>query len=130
MATILIVEAGGERFAVPFEVIVETLRIAPARVRPIGLGRAFVARDRTLPLLDLAGLLGLQPSRREGDLRILVVDSGQGPVGIEVGGFSERLDVVLRPMTGLLANMPAISGTTLLGDGSVLLILDLPELIG
>jgi two-component system chemotaxis sensor kinase CheA len=130
LATILIVTAGGERFAVPFDVIVETLRLGRDAVLPVGLGRAFVLRNRTLPLLDLATLLGLPTGAETGDLKILVADSGHGPIGIAVEGFSERLDVILRPMSGLLAEMPGISGTTLLGDGSVLLILDLPELIG
>jgi two-component system chemotaxis sensor kinase CheA len=51
-------------------------------------------------------------------------------VGLAVDGFAERMDVLMRPMTGLLAGMPGITGTTLLGDGSVLMILDIPELIG
>ena len=41
-----------------------------------------------------------------------------------------KIDVLLRPMTGLLATMPGILGTALLGDGRVLMILDLPELVG
>jgi two-component system chemotaxis sensor kinase CheA len=130
LTSVLVIGTGGERFAVPFDSIAETARIARDAVKPIGLGQAFVLRDRTLPLLDLARLLGLPPAPTSGDLKILVVDGGRGRVGIAVDSFSERLDVILRPMTGLLANMPAISGTSLFGDGSVLLILDLPEVIG
>jgi two-component system chemotaxis sensor kinase CheA len=55
---------------------------------------------------------------------------GDDPVGIAVDGFAERMDVSMRPMTGILAGMPGVVGTTLLGDGSVLMILDIPELIG
>jgi two-component system chemotaxis sensor kinase CheA len=130
LTSVLIVDTAGERFAVPFDAIGETARIRRDAVRRVGLGQAFVLRDRTLPLLDLAELLGLGARPGGDDLKILVVDGGQGAVGLIVDAFSERLDVILRPMTGLLADMPGISGTSLLGDGSVLLILDLPEMIG
>jgi two-component system chemotaxis sensor kinase CheA len=60
----------------------------------------------------------------------LIVKSGGDLVGIKVDGLSERLDVLLRPMTGLLSGLPGVQGTALLGDGRVLLVLDLPELIG
>lgn len=61
---------------------------------------------------------------------MLVAAIGDQRIGIEVDDFAERIDVLLRPMTGLLAAMPGILGTALLGDGRVLMILDLPELIG
>jgi two-component system chemotaxis sensor kinase CheA len=49
--------------------------------------------------------------------------------GLEVDRLGERLDVMLKPMEGLLSGMPGISGTTMLGDGRVLLVLDLQELL-
>jgi two-component system chemotaxis sensor kinase CheA len=55
---------------------------------------------------------------------------GDELVGLAVDGFAERMDVLMRPMDGILAGMPGVMGTTLLGDGSVLMILDIPELIG
>jgi two-component system chemotaxis sensor kinase CheA len=55
---------------------------------------------------------------------------GEEVVGIAVDGFAERMDVLMRPMTGILAGMTGVMGTTLLGDGSILMILDIPELIG
>lgn len=130
LTTILVVHVGGERFAVPLDIVVETVRIAKKLIMPVGVGRAFVLRGRTLPLVELADLLGIGTDSDAPDARILVIDSGQGRVGIAVDDFSERLDVMLRPMTGLLAHVTGVSGTTLLGDGSVLLILNLSEIIG
>ncbi|CAA9418510.1 MAG: hypothetical protein AVDCRST_MAG15-2069 [uncultured Rubellimicrobium sp.] len=51
-------------------------------------------------------------------------------VGIAVDGFEERLDAALRPPDGLLAAMPNLLGTTLRGDGRVLLVLDPEALLG
>lgn len=130
LTTVLVVRVGDERFAVPLDLIVETVRIPRSAIMPVGLGRAFVLRGQTLPLVELAALLGSDAVPEGHDARILVVDGGQGRVGVAVDDFSERLDVMLRPMTGLLAHIPGVSGTTLLGDGSVLLILNLGEVIG
>lgn len=130
LTTVLIVRVGDERFAIPLDMVVETVRIPRKSILPVGLGQAFVLRGRTLPLVELATLLGTPGTGGRADARILVVDGGQGQVGIAVDDFSDRLDVMMRPMTGLLAHIPGVSGTTLLGDGTVLLILNLGEIIG
>ena len=67
-------------------------------------------------------------TQREEETKVLVINAGKDRIGIEVDHVGERLDVVMRPMTGLLAGMPGVLGTSLLGDGRVLLILDLAEL--
>ncbi|HET6388542.1 MAG TPA: chemotaxis protein CheA [Hyphomicrobium sp.] len=129
--TVILTQAGEELFGVPIGVIAETARIAREGIVPIRDGQAFVLRDRTLPLLALSDLLRLPQSGRTGaEARILVVSAGDQRVGIEVDAFGERLDIVLRPLTGLLSGTPGIMGTALLGDGRVLLVLDLPALIG
>ncbi len=129
ISQVVTVEVGKERFGVPIENVSETCRIARDRILPIRSGEAFVLRNRTLPLLRLSELLRLQaPQRREGDAKVLIVASGDQRVGVEVDGVGERLDVLLRPMSGLLASMRGVLGTALLGDGGVLLVLDLPEL--
>ena len=121
---------GSVRFAVPLEIVSETVRLPAGTIKPVGLGEVFVLRDQTIPVVHLATLLGLACDRQKRDLKLLVIDAGQGRIGIAVDDFSERLNVMVRPLTGLLANMPGVSGSTLMGDGSVLLILNLAELIG
>jgi two-component system chemotaxis sensor kinase CheA len=128
--TIMTVRVGDERFGVPIEAVQETMRIAADRIVPIREGEAFVVRNRTLPLLRLADLLDLPRGPRPDDIRVMIAKSGEEQVGIEVDGFAERFDVVLRPMQGLLSGMPGMLGTALLGDGQVLIVLDLRELIG
>jgi two-component system, chemotaxis family, sensor kinase CheA len=128
--TIMTVRVGDERFGVPIEMVQETMRIAVDRIVPIREGEAFVVRNRTVPLLRLADLLNLPRIPRPDDIRVLIAASGDERIGIEVDGFAERFDVVLRPMQGLLSGMPGVLGTALLGDGQVLMVLDLQELIG
>lgn len=128
--TIMTVRVGDEHFGVPIESVQETLRIAADRIVRIREGEAFVVRNRTVPLLRLTDLLGLPGATRPDDIRVLIASSGDERIGIEVDGFAERFDAVLRPMQGLLSGMPGILGTALLGDGQVLMVLDLPGLIG
>ena len=95
----------------------------------VGRSRAFVLRDRTIPLINLAESLGLPESQEATEEAKIVVTSSSGYLGgIEVDRLGERMDIMLKPMDGLLKNMPGVAGTTLLGDGRVLIVLDVQEL--
>ena len=126
---LLIVEVGADRFGVPLNHIVETSSIDQSAIFPIGRGRACVHRDRTLPLLSLGSLLDQPPVNGRAETKLLVMGTGTEAVGVTVSAFRERIDAMVRPPRGLLANIPGMAGTTLLGDGEVLLVLDLPELV-
>jgi two-component system chemotaxis sensor kinase CheA len=130
VTTVLTVLAGGEAFGIPAEMVSETARIPASRILPLRDAEAFVLRDRTVPLLRLSALLGLPVPPRGSAARVLVTGTGAARVGLEVDGFTGRLDVLLRPLGGLLRGMPGLLGTALLGDGRVLMVLDLPELVG
>jgi len=123
---LLIVEVGDDRFGIPLNHIVETSTIHETDIFPIGRGRACVHRDHTLPLLSLAQLLD---QRAISENKLLVMGTGADSVGVMVSGLRERVDAMVRPPRGLLANIPGIAGTTLLGNGGVLIVLDLPELV-
>jgi two-component system chemotaxis sensor kinase CheA len=129
VTTVLTVRAGSEAFGIPVEMVAETTRVPADRILPLGGAEAFVLRGRTVPLLRLAALLGLPTAPRGETARVLVTGSGSGRVGLEVEGFTGRLDVLLRPLDGLLRGLPALLGTALLGDGRVLMVLDLSALI-
>ena len=129
MTTVVIVSAGGEAFGIPIELITETARIARAAIRPVGSGAAFVLRGRTIPLLDLGVLLGRAAPRAPREAKVLVASVGGQPVGLEVEAFGDRMDAVVRPLHGLLAGFPGLRGSAQLGDGRLLLVLNLPELL-
>lgn len=128
MTRLLVVRVGAERYGVALDRISETVSIATESIVAIGAGRACVVRDRTLPVLSLATMLGgvESPGR---SAKLLVTDATGEPVGIMVDDFGERLDGLVRPRAGLLAGVPGIAGTTMLGDGGVLIVLDLAELV-
>lgn len=129
MTRILVVEAAGDRFGVPLQDVVETLSLSADRVVAVRHGRAFALRQQTLPLLDLGAVLGGPPGDPGTVTTTLIVAGPHGPVGLSVNRILERRDVVMRPLSGLLSRTSGMAGTTLLGDGQVLMILDTAELV-
>jgi two-component system, chemotaxis family, sensor kinase CheA len=130
MTAIMTVEVAGQVFGIPLDEIVETIRVPRARIVGVGATHAFGLRDRTIPLIDLAVSLGLlAPETRANDATIVVVQIAGGLAGLEVDHIADRMDVMLQPKEGLLSGAAAVAGTTLLGDGRVLIVLDLEALL-
>jgi two-component system, chemotaxis family, sensor kinase CheA len=131
MTRVMTVEVAGQAFGLPLDNVVETTIVPRDRIVPIGAGQAFVLRNQTVPLIDLADTLGIQRTDRlrQGQAKV-VVALAAGQIGaIEVDRLGERMDVMLTPMEGLLNGMKGVSGTTLLGDGRVLIVLDVQEIL-
>jgi len=128
MTKVLTVEAAGQVFGVPLDAVVETVRVTRDAIVPVGAARAFALRDRTVPVIDLGQALGKQTAAANGDVSVLIVSVGGQLGGLEVDRLGERIDVMLKAPEGLLAGVPGIDGTTLLGDGRVLIVLDLREI--
>lgn len=128
---VMTVACGERLFGVPMGLVVETVRVARDELHRVGGTDAFVLRDRVVPLLHLARLLDLpdksgpQPQQEA----ILVVCLNGERLGIAVSAFQDVLETIVKPLDGVLAGLRGFTGTTLLGDGRVLLVLDLPELV-
>jgi two-component system chemotaxis sensor kinase CheA len=131
MSRIMVVSAGGQIFGIPMDAVTETVRLAPDRVSRIKNNDGFVLRDRIVPICSLAELMKLPQARPPGlDARLVVVTDISGKmIALEIDAIEDRLEVVLKPLQGLLSNARGYAGTTLLGDGRVLLVLDLKEIL-
>jgi two-component system chemotaxis sensor kinase CheA len=111
----------------PVDMVVETTRLSPSDIRGIKTERTILRRNRILPIRELNALLGIPKPARindDGEQSLLVAKLGDDVVALVVDGFRETLDVIQKPLTGVLAGIPAYSGTTLMGDGAVLLVLN------
>jgi two-component system, chemotaxis family, sensor kinase CheA len=128
MTQVLTVEAAGQVFGVPMEAVVETVRVERAAIASVGAAQALVLRNRTLPVIDLGHALGQERRASGSEANVLIVSVGGQLGGLEVDRLGDRLDVMLKAPEGLLAGVPGIDGTTLLGDGRVLIVLDLGEI--
>jgi two-component system, chemotaxis family, sensor kinase CheA len=131
MSRIMVVEAGGQLFGIAMDAVSETILLTPDRVSTIKTNDGFVLRDRIVPIVSLAELMRLPRQARDATAaRLLVVMEAAGRIAaFEIDAIRDRLDVVLKPMHGLLAGARGYAGTTLMGNGQVLLVLDVKELL-
>ena len=132
VSTVMTVETDGQKFGVPMNLVEETMRIPRSALRGIKQQLTAVVRGRIVPLRSLNRLLGLasEPMANEDDLlAVLVLRIGGGLVGILVDDFHQTADIILKPMTGVLGNLRGYSGSALMGDGSVLMVLNMGEML-
>jgi two-component system chemotaxis sensor kinase CheA len=127
---VITVEAGGQTFGLPLETVVEIVRVPRDSLQPMGSIEAFAWRDIAAPLVDLAEILG-RPRRSDArPLALAVVISLNGEfAAVEVDRLGEEMEVILKPFEGLLTGMAGIAGAAVLGDGQVLLVLDIRQLL-
>ena len=111
MTRVMTVEVAGQMFGLPLDNVVETTIVGRDVIIPIGSTRAFLLRDRTIPLVDLADILRIARDVSDQKVARVVIVSAAGQIGaIEVDRLGERLDVMLKPMEGLLGGMRGRSG--------------------
>ncbi|MCG6872831.1 MAG: response regulator, partial [Gammaproteobacteria bacterium] len=128
---VLIVRAGPQRFALPVVSVAtvykrqaeEIDRVMASEDHEINLG------NRTLPYLDLNRRLGFPaPPGNDERVSVLVIRVGDREVALGVETLVNRQEIVVKPLGPQLASVPGIGGATILGDGSVVLILEPSEL--
>lgn len=129
----LIVEAGKERFAIPQLSVVEVVRASRGAAHSPGNSvierindtPVLRLRSRLLPLVSLTELLALGSEDRAGDsAHVVVAQVGQHMMGIIVDRVFDTEEIVVKPVAPILRHVTMFSGNTILGDGSVIMILD------
>jgi two-component system chemotaxis sensor kinase CheA len=124
----LIVEVGGDRFAIPQLSVVELVRArsdGEHRVERIKDTTVLRLRDKLLPLAHLSQMLNLQPETGAiEDSFIIVTQVGSQTFGIVVDGVFQTEEIVVKPLSSKLRHIAMFSGNTILGDGAVIMIVD------
>jgi len=132
VTNVMLIESAGRRFGVPMDLIVETVRVHRDDIHAFKNARTTVLRGRVVSLRALNDLLALpeEPvSNAEGEVAVLVVRIGNETAGLLVDDFLGTSDIILKPLEGVLAGLTGFSGTALMGDGGVLMVLNLKELL-
>ena len=125
----LIVEAGGDRFAIPQLAVIELVRAqsnSEHRIEHIRDAPVLRLRNKLLPLIHLKKLLkmdGAEASDAENGF-IVVTQVGNQIFGIVVDTVFHTEEIVVKPMSSKLRHIAMFSGNTILGDGSVIMIID------
>jgi two-component system chemotaxis sensor kinase CheA len=129
---VMVIESDGQLFGVPMDNVIETVRVPRRSIHRIKQSMTAVLRERVVPLKALNGLLGISAqhtANADDELSVLLVQAGGGVLGLLVDGFRETLGVIQKPMAGFLSNLSVWSGSALMGDGSVLMILNIREVV-
>ena len=125
------VRVGAETYIVPLISIIESLQIRPAQVNQLaGRWETMAWRDDYIPIIRLHEIFDTQTGSRDLDNGLLVVVEGEGRrVGLFVDDLLGQQQVVIKSLEANYTRVEGVSGATILGDGSVALILDIPGLI-
>jgi len=130
VSRVMTVALGRNLFGVPMDLIEGIVKVAHRDIFCIKGSEAFVLRDRVIPLVHLTTLLDLPAETDVGEeIAVMVVRVDGQTVGLGVSAFGEGMEVIMKPLEGMLAKVAGYAGTALLGDGRVLLVLDLKEMI-
>jgi two-component system chemotaxis sensor kinase CheA len=125
------VAVGTETYIVPLITIIESLQLKPGMVnRVAGQGEVFWFRDGYVPVVRLHEVFGLEPRTTQLHEGLIMVVEGEGrKVGLFVDDLLGQQQVVIKSLETNFRRVDGVSGATILGDGAVALILDVPGLI-
>lgn len=129
---VLIVTAGDERFALPQVSLLEVVRLEGDQtvtgIEHVHGAAVYRLRGRLLPIVHLDEQLELPPASDCDAVNIVVLQAGEHTFGLVVSEISDTAEIVVKPLSTQLKNIGVFSGATILGDGKVALILDVPGL--
>ena len=125
----LLIEVAGERYTLPMPTVQEIVELPPEKAQARRAGDFLDIRGRFVPFLRLRSLFDC-PGVPGAAQNVVIVQSGETRVGIVVDRIVGTNQTVIKQMSKLHAGVRAVSGATILGDGSVALILDVQHLVG
>jgi chemosensory pili system protein ChpA (sensor histidine kinase/response regulator) len=128
---ILLVRSGGEVFGLPLASVIQIARPHPSALGKVGAERVCTLDGKTYPLWDLAETLGLPKSvETTASQPVLIANLSRRRIALAVDEIINSRDAVVKTLGTHLRRVPGIWGATLLGDGTVVLILNPADLAG
>lgn len=123
------VMVGGVHYILPMELVGETIDLSQESQRLLQQRGYLDLRGHALPCIDLRSLLGATATSTDDRFIVVVNNEQRQPVGLAVDRLIGEVRAVIKPLGRLYRDITIISGATILGDGTLALILDLPELL-
>lgn len=125
----LMVNVSGQMYAIPLDAVSETTKIEAERLTDVKGRKAVTLRGEVLGVVELSEMLGLPRTDPLPDvLSVVVIHDNDRRLGLVVDRLLERQEIVIKPLGAYLGDLKGISGATIMGDGSVILILDPHEI--
>ena len=127
----LLIRVGEEVYSIPITSVIESHRVRSEEINRIDSYEVFNVRNEVISLLRLNRLFGVPSAERgdDGHHYIVIVGTAEKKVGLMVDSLIGEEDVVIKPLKDQFTNSPGIAGASILGDGSVSLIIDVGQLL-
>ncbi|MDE3036736.1 MAG: chemotaxis protein CheW, partial [Nitrospirota bacterium] len=125
----LLVEVERAIFAIPLGSVLEAVKITKADIKTINGREVLNLRERVLPLFRMAEEFQMPVDPNLDKFYVVVVGLGERQIGVVVDRLRSQEEVVIKSMWDYLAAIKGIAGATITGEGKVVLILDIGELV-
>jgi two-component system, chemotaxis family, sensor kinase CheA len=126
----LLMKVADEIFAVPLSAVLEIIRIVPDDIYTIQGREVIRLREGVLPLARMADIIGNTKAAKQAPYSyVVVVGWAEKRIGLLVDSLQGQKEVVIKALGEYLGDVPGIAGSTILGDGSVILVIDVGQFI-
>jgi two-component system chemotaxis sensor kinase CheA len=125
----LLVRVADELYSIPLDAVIESQRIEAADVRTVHGGEVITLRGQVVPLIRVGEFFRLNAPRDPNKVMIVIVGLQGRQVGLVVDSFQGEQEIVIKPLSDVIGRIPGISGATILGNGSISLIIDVHSLV-
>ncbi len=125
----LLVRVGKEVYSIPIVNVIESQRVRMEEINTIDNYEVLNVRNEVISILRLSRLFNIRESRTNDYCFVVIVGSQDKKIGIMVDALIGEEDVVIKPLRDQFTNSPGIAGASILGDGSVSLIIDVTQLL-
>jgi len=124
----LMVEVSDEQYAIPLSSVVESIRAREEDIHLVNNMEVIQVRDRVLPLARLSRLFGIESPDNQRPY-VVIAQSPSGNIALMVDSLLGQQEIVIKALDDYVGDTPGIAGATILGDGRVVLIIDVLELM-
>lgn len=126
----ILVRDSGQTFTIPTSQVSEIIRAKKSDIKLLGKTDAIVVRGKVIPVVHLHNLLGYEgPNEDEFELLITHLGDEKTKLGLIVDSVISQQDILVKPLSETLKGIKGISGATILGDGQVVLVLDVGQFV-
>ena len=125
----LLFHVAGRLYAVPIASVVEITRISEEEIHRVDDHEVFQLRQQVLTLVRLERLENLQAAERSKRVFVVVIGAGSRRFGLAVDKLMGEEELVIKALEDQLVTSPLVSGASILGDGTIVLILNIPAVV-
>jgi two-component system chemotaxis sensor kinase CheA len=126
----LMIGVGQHIFAIPTDIVQETLEVKPQDIKNIHNEQALILRDVVVPFVRLHQILNIADQENLEEMIAIIVNRGDRLIGLGVDTVVDQSENIIKAFDPLAQHFTGFSGGTIMGDGRVALLLDIPGLLG